>query len=313
MTSSVNLPKASKPLWQTMVAPMVLASLGLHGLFLLVPLGQSKEGAIPPPDPEKDSVAITRSLPAAPAGNAPTLATANPALVNAVPPAPGAVPAGVKAGSLPVPPATPAPRSTRSRPPAPVANSPSPEKFTPVTSPANSLPLTNPSPPPTPARPAIDPNLGQRLLAYAANLTLPGEQISQLRRYILQRFGYGEAATQRDAYNSKLQQWEASIQQQTGIPGLRAEVDRSELSITYQQRVCLRVEPGESRIGVLINPDGSQRQEPVLLRSSGYGLLDQEAVDLVKRHSFPSTQAVKAYTVGVKNRLDYGRQPCLGR
>jgi hypothetical protein len=36
-----------------MAAPMVLASLGLHGLFMLVPLGQSKEGAIPPPIQKK--------------------------------------------------------------------------------------------------------------------------------------------------------------------------------------------------------------------------------------------------------------------
>jgi len=296
-----------------MVAPMVLASLGLHGLFLLVPLGQSKEGAIPPPDPEKDSVAITRSLPAATAGNPAALSTANPALVNAVPPAPGAVPTGVKAGSLLAPTAIPAPRSAKPNQPTPVANSPRPEQSAPVTSPVNSLPLVNPSRPPIPARPAIDPNLGQRLLAYAANLQLPGERINQLRSYILQRFGYSEAVTHRDVYNSKLQQWESLIQQETGIPDLTAEIDRSQLSITYQQRVCLRAEPGETRVGVLVNPDGSQRQEPILLRSSGYAVLDQEAVELVKRHNFNPAPTLKAYTVPVKNGLDYGRQPCLGR
>jgi TonB family protein len=165
----------------------------------------------------------------------------------------------------------------------------------------------------TPARPAIDPNLGQRLLAYAANLQLPGERINQLRSYILQRFGYSEAVTHRDVYNSNLKQWESLIQQQTGISDLTAEIDRSQLSITYQQRVCLRAEPGEARVGVLVNPDGSQRQEPVLLRSSGYAVLDQEAVELVKRHNFGPAPTLKAYTVPVKNRLDYGRQPCIGR
>ncbi|PSN06736.1 hypothetical protein C7293_30800, partial [filamentous cyanobacterium CCT1] len=46
--------------WQILLAPMLLASLGLHGLFLVMPTGVSSEAPIPPPDPEQDSIAITR-------------------------------------------------------------------------------------------------------------------------------------------------------------------------------------------------------------------------------------------------------------
>lgn len=294
-----------------MVAPMLLASLGLHGLFLLVPMGQSKEGAIPPPDPEKDSVAISRSLPPAPP-NPPGLSAANPALVGAPLPAAGGLvttPAKVKVGSLPAPAASkPRPVTRASATPAPRPSAPAAS-----VSPSSSLPLTPPSAPVTPARPAIDPNLGQRLLAYASTLQLSGERVNQLRGYISQRFSHNDATTTFDAYANKLKQWETQAQQETGIPDLTAETDRSQLSITYQQRVCLRVQPGEARVGALVNPDGSQRQEPVLLRSSGYAILDQEAVALVKNHRFSPNDTIKAYTVPVKNRLDYGQQPCLGR
>ena len=66
MTPFPHSPKTQRPLWQTLLAPMLLASLGLHGLFLLIPVASSDEAAIPPPDPEQDNIAITRIPPAAP-------------------------------------------------------------------------------------------------------------------------------------------------------------------------------------------------------------------------------------------------------
>ncbi|QQE63950.1 hypothetical protein GFS31_06220 [Leptolyngbya sp. BL0902] len=42
---------------------MLLASLGLHGAVLMLPTGASDDSPIPPPDPEQDSVAMTRVLP----------------------------------------------------------------------------------------------------------------------------------------------------------------------------------------------------------------------------------------------------------
>ena len=70
MTTQMTKPNDSRPRWQRWLAPMLLASLGLHGLILLVPTGASQDEAIPPPDPEQDSVAITRIPPAAPASPA---------------------------------------------------------------------------------------------------------------------------------------------------------------------------------------------------------------------------------------------------
>ncbi len=69
------------PLWQKLLAPMLLVSLGLHGLMLLVPTGASQDEVIPPPDPEQDSVAITRlptSAPADPDGDDATTASRPP-------------------------------------------------------------------------------------------------------------------------------------------------------------------------------------------------------------------------------------------
>ena len=64
---ALSFPKLSKSAWPRLVAPMLLASLGLHGLLLLLPLGQQQEGAIAAADLEEDSIAITRVAPSSPA------------------------------------------------------------------------------------------------------------------------------------------------------------------------------------------------------------------------------------------------------
>ena len=67
MALSFPFPKLSKSVWPRLVAPMLLASLGLHGLLLFLPLGRSEEGAIASADLEEDSIAITRVAPSSPA------------------------------------------------------------------------------------------------------------------------------------------------------------------------------------------------------------------------------------------------------
>ena len=136
----------ARPLWQTLFAPMLLASLGLHGLLLFMPTGASSEAPIPPPDPEQDSIAITR---VPPAGTADPAATPTPA---------GTAPAaGVRAaqplGSQPSP-QSPTPQSLsravasaqrtapRSRQLAPQPRSQRPTQPT--------SPASNPSPSPAP-------------------------------------------------------------------------------------------------------------------------------------------------------------------
>lgn len=306
-------PKLSKSLWTRLIAPMLLASLGFHGLLLFLPLGRSEEGAIASADLEEDSIAITRVAPSSPAPS-----PGAQAIVSGVTPG---VPAAVIATSASrVPPATRGPQSRgrRDRPVSPTATQPG-RPVTTVTPPASAAGGGS-SPPgeatPTPAlpasRPLVDPSLGERLMAYATGLALPADQISRLGRYLQERFAYNEAATQRDTYNRNLQAWEAQVRETTGLQELTPDIDRTDFSLTVPQRVCLRQPPAEVRLGVLTKPDGSLVEPPVVLRSSGYSALDQQAQGLVANYSFSPANSIKAHTLKVDIEVDYGLRPCLG-
>jgi hypothetical protein len=58
-------PQQNRPLWQYLLAPMLLLSLVLHGVVLFVPTGVSEDALVPPPDPEEDGIAISRIEPPA--------------------------------------------------------------------------------------------------------------------------------------------------------------------------------------------------------------------------------------------------------
>jgi hypothetical protein len=69
-------PQQNRPLWQYLLAPMLLLSLVLHGVVLFVPTGVSEDALVPPPDPEEDGIAISRIEPPRPraaATNPPTV------------------------------------------------------------------------------------------------------------------------------------------------------------------------------------------------------------------------------------------------
>jgi hypothetical protein len=321
MAIRFTAPKKSKPLWQTLLAPMLLASLGLHGLVLMLPAGSSDE-VIPPPDPEQDSVAITRVPPPAVPANSPTQPVAGLSPAAPLPAQTQPRPSQPLAQS----PQTAAPRSAAPRPaaPRPRSSPPSSTATPPNSAPNPSSSDSTPSPPAQPpavvpspdaaqpSRPLFNSELGEGLMAYAAALNVPLAQVDRLRASIQDRFGYAYAATTDEAYSTNQSQWEASIQQETGLADLGVERDRTDFSVTYPQRVCLRHEPGEIRLGVLTAADGRPQPTPVVLRSSGYGALDDRALQAVMEHTFPATGAMKAYTVTVNTQVDYGRHPCLG-
>lgn len=311
---ALSFPKLSKSAWPGLVAPMLLASLGLHGLLLFLPLGQEQEGAIASADLAEDSIAITRVTPSTSSsmpglkGIASAVTPGTPSAVmtasvsRAAPPSRGQQP-GVKGTASPV-------LQAPAQPPRPrvVATSPA------TTTQGAFSPAVEPSPtPPLPtSRPLIDPSLGERLMAYATGLALPAEQMSRLSRYLQDRFFYNEAATQLDTYDRNLQSWQATIQQVTGLPELTPEIDRTHFSLTVPQRVCLRQAPEDVRLGVLTKTDGTLAEPPVVLRSSGYSVLDQRAQMLVASHSFPPADSIQAHTLKVSIQVDYGLSPCLG-
>lgn len=334
MTTRFAPPDRTRPLWQTLLAPMLLVSLGLHGLVLMLPAGSGGEAVIPPPDAEQDSVAITRVPPAgvSEAGAEAASATTTP------------VPARQAAATMAIPQTQPQPRATvpqsRSQPPQPQPRSrvqPQSQAPSQIRSQPQALPPSQAGPasqsavsgrpansnspvaaaapalpaPDTSSRPLFDGNLGERLLAYVATLDLPQAQIDQAAESIQDRFAFNAAAVTREAFNTNQQQWEAAIRQESGQADLAPEINRTEFSTVYPQRVCLTDVPGDINIGAVVNPDGSWRGGPTLLRSSGYGALDRKALQEIQNHTFPPADGLKAYVLTVETTVDYGPRPCL--
>lgn len=329
----VTKPQAHRSPWQGFLAPMLLASLGLHGLFLLMPTGGSSEAPIPPPDPEQDSIAITRVPPAgtadpaatsAPGGAAPTASvpaplalrpqTQNLETVRRTAPAP-------RQAAPPSRQPVPQPSASRSPRPAPSVQLPQPAQPL-ATQPQPSAPAANSraaapqsAPAPAPSAPASQPlfngNVGERLLAYVATLNLPQAQIDQAADFIQDRFAYNPSAVTRETFNTNQSTWVSNIRQDTGLADLSPEINRANFSTVYPQRVCLVEAPKDINIGAVVNSNGSWRGQPALLKSSGYGALDRKALQEIQTHTFPPTDGLKAYVLTIETTVDYGPRPCL--
>ena len=351
MNRGISAPsKPQTPLWQRLLAPMLLASLGLHGLILLVPTGASQEEVIPPPDPEQDSVAITRIPPANPASDGDEATTAGRPPVGQTPP--GQSPnaprggiariqrssagsgTGVRGGSSSLSRTTPnrapsrtAPRQSsqsstpsRSQTSTPAQGSASGADRPSSSSPgARSTPAAQPSAPPSsastappaPSQPLDASELRAQLQAYAAELNLPQSRIDRLAAAIRERFSYDAVASANEVLPINQTQWQDLIRQATGIADLTPATLPDPLPMVYRQRACLTPAPGSVKVGILANPDGSHHSDPVVLQGSGYGAVDEKALKTVMEQEFLTAEAIKAYILTVEPDIDYGPNPCL--
>jgi hypothetical protein len=309
---------------------MLLVSLGLHGLLLLLPTGDPDATVIPPPDPEQDSVAITRLPPAAtpeqgaelspmvPNSTAPRAVATSPAPTSAAPPPGATTPTPSSPEATPPRPQPPAAASTQASgpgTPAPAATESTPAASAPSSQNATATPptATPPSTPPPasssgPSQPLFDSDVGRRLLSYAAELNLPQGQIDRLADSIRDRFTYDAHAASAAAYTANLNQWKIQLQDSWGIT---PQAYDTELTVTYYQRACLPESPGPAKVGVVIDPDLEQRRQPVVLQSSGYGDIDRLVANRVRRHRFPATSDLAAYTLEVTTAVNHGQGSCL--
>ncbi|MEA5450851.1 TonB family protein [Leptolyngbya sp. CCNP1308] len=315
MTTRFAPSERSRPLWQLLLAPMLLASLGLHALVLMLPAGTSDDALVPPPDPEQDSIAITRvppagepdaagttALPPTPLQGRPAIAAQSPSTTAA--PRPAVTQSRSQPRSSqprPRPSAAPSARSQSAQPPTAPANPPA----------APAAPATPPPSPPSSTQPLFDGEIGPQLLAYVAALNLPQAKVDRAAEYIQNRFSFNAAAVTRDAFTTNQNEWISALRQEPGLGDLSPEINRSEFSTVYPQRVCLTDAPGEIAVGAVVNPDGSWRGAPTLLRSSGYGALDRKALQEIQRHRFAASDGIKAYVLTLDTSVDYGGRPCL--
>lgn len=153
--------------------------------------------------------------------------------------------------------------------------------------------------------------LREQLQAYAARLNLPQAQVDHLAASIRDRFRYNADAQSEEALARQQNQWQALIREETGRADLVPEPLAPPLAMVYRQRICLDPAPGEVKVGVLANPDGSHRGDPMVLQSSGYGAVDDQALALVANQAMPTADRPNAYLVTVAPRVDPGPRPCI--
>jgi hypothetical protein len=325
-------PQANRPLWQILLAPMLLASLGLHALFLMIPVASSDEAVIPPPDPEQDNIAITRIPPEtseSAASNVPVTLPAAPlaATQGSVPSSPPRAQPLVQQPAIArsvnrqpsrtvAQPSRTATRTTNPNLPG-LSTNRSSTRIPPTTQASETSPSVNPPalpvPVPEPTIPALSANRKEELLAYIGSLSMAQDRLEQLSAFVWQTYGYSERNTTASDYTENRRQWQTEIRELTGIADLTPAEYRppENLSVTLQRRVCFSKEPGEIKIGTVVNPGGSLQGEPVVLRSSGYSTFDEKAVEAVADHILPAEETTKAYTVTVLAEPDYGDRKCF--
>lgn len=308
--------------------PIFLLAVGLHAGLLMIPVaGGSSEDLVPAPDPEGESITVTRippkrNKPASGAGQTPPKAN-RPATVG-------------QAASV---------RKTAARSNQPSSQSAQSRSRGGQRSSRNSASGSSgdsPSTPSqnTPASPADGPGLPD-LLDEAPNrvaVTVPSDALANqaaptliaLRegadtRSVPQRLqdflarlqyslqGTRDVAAAQAAWLGKLEEQPAvlSSPQELEIPlEISYPVTIAEEEGPRQIYTCLSPLPKQGLIGAVVDANGAIAGEPTLLRSSGYPFLNDVALKKIQDYAdFPTENTQKIYTVPFD--VKYDEDACL--
>ncbi|NEQ52948.1 MAG: hypothetical protein F6K11_22880 [Leptolyngbya sp. SIO3F4] len=177
---------------------------------------------------------------------------------------------------------------------------------------SNNVPVTVPSETPSTQSPPT-------LIALKNGATSQG--VPQLLRDFLARLQYSLQET-RDSITTEAQQaWLAELEaNQPGIDISNPQELEKALEINYplviesngprQINSCLNPLPKKGLIGAVVDENGKLAAEPTLLRSSGYPILNDIALNEIKDYSeFPDENTQKIYTIPVE--VKYNEEACV--
>ncbi|WP_068508081.1 hypothetical protein [Leptolyngbya sp. O-77] len=196
--------------------------------------------------------------------------------------------------------------------PAPsIASSPSP---TASPSPAAS-PTVEASPAPSPAAsPAAPSSLAASPTPTAPALS-PAQQLAALQRDRPELFAYNPQGTNPDEANLAYIAWFDQLGVEIPDPDA---VRPREIAVELPLNACLlQLELDEDKVpsavvGVVVDAEGKQVQPPTLLRSSGYGILNADAIAVVRTRQIENTTGeTRPYLFEVKYSQENERCPDL--
>ena len=148
------------------------------------------------------------------------------------------------------------------------------------------------------------------------------EEVSDLSESLT----YREKDTDDNSADQNRVDWKADIQRQANVGTVEslAPTEISELTeIAYPIEVskqadmagrslslCLEAEPHGAEVGVLFDSQGNVAGEPSLIRSTGYGVLNEEIIATVRSYEdFPPNRNSKAYLLEFE--IDYDAETCV--
>ena len=110
---------------------------------------------------------------------------------------------------------------------------------------------------------------------------------------------YNESNTTNEEARRNDARWMAK----TGTPVTKRENWRT-LRGNYPKAACLRRLEGIAIYGITVNPEGNIAKNPYLIKSSGYGVLNQQAFNQIKSASFSTNGQLQHYRVRISFSFD---------
>lgn len=315
--------------------PIFLLAAGLHAGLLMIPVaGGSSDEIVPAPDPEGETITVTRIPPktAQPGGQ-----TVAPQARPAVPTTTGVT--AVRQSVAGTQPAAQQPqRSTQTgqnsgNSPTPSTNNRRQADSSDAERPANRstsrstneiavLPSNESNPTNNDAenRPSTTQTEQAAPTLVALKDGAQMQEVPKLLRDFLARLRHSVLRTTDPEVEEAKQAWLATLSERSDIQiSTPQDLDKA-LEINYpltpddaaSRRFlsCLVPVPEKGLVGVVVNPDGAIATEPTLLRSSGYEFLNDIALAKIQDYSdFPDADSQQLYTVNVE--VDYDEDACV--
>ncbi|MBD2123851.1 TonB family protein [Trichocoleus sp. FACHB-262] len=132
---------------------------------------------------------------------------------------------------------------------------------------------------------------------------IPAEAIARLREAQQRQqelYAFDATDTKPEAANNNLKTWSQKASEFKQAANAQGEIwKKFDLTPNYPVEACPRKLEGPTVFGVLVDTDGKIVDEPVLIQSSGYRLLNRKAEEAVRTYEFEQTGEPEAYLVNL--------------
>ncbi len=308
--------------------PIFLLAAGLHAGLLMIPVaGGSSDGIVPAPDPEGESITVTRIPPK----------TVQPSEQTAIPQSRPAVPTTTGVAALPQPGAQPT-GASQQRPSQTSQSAVSKSPTTSSNSNTENRSNQNTNRDSTSEIAVLSSDENSRANNNAGNRTsgaqteqaaptlvalkdgVQSQEVPKLLRDFLARLRHSVLSTTDPEVEEAKRVWLAALSEQPDIQVSDPQDLDKALAISYPLMAddngsrrflsCLTPVPEKGLVGVVIDSDGAIATEPTLLRSTGYEFLNEIALAKIQDYTdFPDANSQQLYTVDIE--VDYDQDACL--